>query len=225
MKQTLSNTLFGISIVLFALGLFCFLTFWLMYLGFGLMIIGAILCLLSKKKWFYQALLIGLPFGFVAFTFLNAIEMPERYLIPEDFRGTVYVVFDQDNGKEKEYEGIHRIYRIPESGILFTQFSQNEDVYSFQEFYFVDSNGKREELGELDNRHFNGPNTINPRATEPPRDSLVVFNKRTTGRILASDGQNYYNYKALTVGVYNSIEKWDYIAPKDIEKAKKKQLR
>ena len=58
-----------------------------------------------------------------------------------------------------------------------------------------------------DSRGLNQPT----RATEPPRDSLVVFNERTTGRILAADGQNYYNYKALTVGVYNNIEKWDYI--------------
>jgi hypothetical protein len=57
------------------------------------------------------------------------------------------VVFDQENGKEKEYEGIHRVYRIPESGILFTQFSQNEEVYSFQEFFFVDRNDARRELG------------------------------------------------------------------------------
>ncbi|NEN23079.1 hypothetical protein G3O08_06150 [Cryomorpha ignava] len=225
MTKSNSNTLFGISIALFALGLFCFITFWLMYLGFGLMILGTILCLLSRKKWFYKVLLIGLPFGFVAFTFLNAMEIPERYLIPEDFRGVVYVIFDQENGKEKEYEGIHRVYRIPENGILFTKFSQNDDVYTFQEFFFVDSNGIRKELGELDNRHFNGPNTINPRATEPPRDSLVVFNERTTGRILAADGQNYYNYKALTVGVYNNIEKWDYIDLQDIEKAKKEQLK
>ena len=56
------------------------------------------------------------------------MEIPERYLIPKDFRGVVYVVSDQENGTEKEYEGIHRVYRIPESGILFTQFSQNEDV-------------------------------------------------------------------------------------------------
>jgi len=225
MTKSNSNTLFGISIALFALGLFCFLTFWLMYFGFGLMILGTILCLLSKKKWFYQVILIGIPFGFVAFTFLNAMEIPERYLFPEDFRGVVYVVFDQENGKTKEYEGIHRVYRIPESGILFTQFNQNEEVYSFQEFFFVDSNGTRKELGELDNRHFNWPNTINPRTTEPPRDSLVVFNQRTTGRILASDGQNYYNYKALTIGKYNEIEKWDYLDPKNIEKAKKEQLK
>ncbi|AKP52899.1 DUF6843 domain-containing protein [Cyclobacterium amurskyense] len=225
MTKSNSNTLFGISIAFFVLGLFCFLTFWLMYLGFGLMILGTILCLLSKKKWFYQVLLIGLPFGFVAFTFLNAMEIPERYLLPEDFRGVVYVVFDQENGKEKEYEGIHRVYRIPESGILFTQFSQNEEVYSFQEFFFVNSNGKRKELGELDYRHFNTPNTINPRATEPPRDSLVVFNQRTIGRILAKDEQNYYNYKALTIGKYNEIEKWDYLDPEKIGKAKKEQLK
>jgi hypothetical protein len=75
------------------------------------------------------------------------MEIPERYLLPEDFRGVVYVVFNQENGKEKEYEGIHRVYRIPESGILFTQFSQNEEVYSFQEFFFVDRNDARRELG------------------------------------------------------------------------------
>lgn len=225
MTKSDSNTLFGISIVLFALGLFFFLTVWLGYLGFGLMIIGTILCLFSKKKWFYKALLIGLPVGFVVFTYLNAMEIPERYLLPEDFRGVVYVVFDQEKGEEKEYEGIHRVYRIPESGILITQFSENEDVFSFQEFFFENRNGELTELGVLDKRDFNGPNIINPKPTEPPKDSLVVFNQKTSGRILASDGQSYYNYKALTIGKYDQIEKWDYLDLKKIEEAKKEQLK
>ena len=225
MTKSNSNTLFGISIAFLALGLFFFLTIWLGYLGFGFMILGTILCLLSKKKWIYKALLIGLPIGFVAFTYLNAMEIPERYLLPEDFRGVVYVVFDQENGQEKEYEGFHRVYRIPESGILFTQFSPNEEVYSIQEFFFEGINGKRTKLEELDHRQFNGPNTINPRSNEPPRDSLAVFNQRTTGRVLASDGQNYYNYKALTIGKYDEIQKWDYLDPKEIERAVKEQLK
>jgi hypothetical protein len=225
MTKSQSNTLFGISIVLFAVGLFCFLTFWLMYIGFGLMIFGTILSLLSKKKWYYQLLLIGLPIGFVVITLVRATATPERFLIPDDFRGVVYVVFEQENGMDKEYEGFRRVYRIPESGVLFTQFSENDGAYLSQDFYFVDSNENREKLGVLYSNHFNDPKTINPRPTEPPRDSLAVFNPKTTGRFLASDKQEYYNYKALTVGRYDSIQRFNYLDPEYIEKAKRQQLK
>ena len=225
MTKSQSNTLFGISIALFALGLFCFLTFWLMYIGFGLMIFGTILSLLSKKKWYYQLLLIGLPIGFVIFTFLRATAIPERYLIPDDFRGVIYVVFDQENGMDKEYEGFRRVYRIPESGVLFTQFSENDGAYLSQDFYFVDNNDNREKIGVLYSNHFNGPNTINPRPTEPPRDSLAVFDPKTTKKILEPNGREYYNCKALTVGRYDSIQRFNYLDPDYIEKAKRKQLK
>lgn len=225
MMKSQSNTLFGISIVLFALGLFCFLTFWLMYIGFGLMIIGTILSLISKKKWYYQLLLIGLPIGFVVTIFLRATATPERFLIPDDFRGVVYVVFDQENGMDKEYEGFRRVYRIPESGVLFTQFSQNNAVNLSQDFYFVDSIENRKKLGVLYSNQFNGPNTINPKLTEPPRDSLAVFNPKTTGRFLTSDKQKYYNYKALTLGRNDSVQRFNYLDPEYIEKIKRKQLK
>ncbi len=48
----------------------------------------------------------------------------ERYILPDDFQGVVLVLFDQEDGQEKEYDGEFRIYRVPESGVLKTEFSQ-----------------------------------------------------------------------------------------------------
>lgn len=43
----------------------------------------------------------------------------ERHVIPQGFIGEVIIFFDQQNGKEKEYDPLHhRIYLINNDGIL-----------------------------------------------------------------------------------------------------------
>ena len=49
----------------------------------------------------------------------------EIYLLPEGLYGQIIVFFDQDDGQEMEYEGDTRVYKIPSSGILKTQFPKN----------------------------------------------------------------------------------------------------
>ena len=82
-------------------------------------------------------------FFYVIFNYPKA--EPETILIPENYRGEVIIVFDRKNGLPIEYEKKERIYRIPETGILFTQFSYNPGVID-QEYYFIDPNGKRTEI-------------------------------------------------------------------------------
>ena len=47
---------------------------------------------------------------------------PETYLIPRYYVGEVYVIFNVSDGAAPEVEGGRRVYRIPPSGILRTQF-------------------------------------------------------------------------------------------------------
>ena len=70
---------------------------------------------------------------------------PEILLIPNNYIGEVIVVFNQRNGKPVEFENKKRVYRIPKSGILFTQFTYNPGVIN-QEYYSIDSIGNRHEI-------------------------------------------------------------------------------
>src|SRR5215204_441344 len=130
MTANKSNSLFGFGIFSLLVGLFCFQTFWLMYFGFAFLALGTILILFSKQKWYYQLVAIGLPLGYVGFSILNAFARPETILLPNNFRGVVYVIYDKQIGQPKEYEGLRRVYKIPETGVLFTKFPQTQGIHN-----------------------------------------------------------------------------------------------
>lgn len=161
MTTTKSNLLFGLGIFFLLLGLFFFLTFWLMYFGFACLALGTILILFSRQKWYYQLIAIGLPLGYVGFSILNAFARPETFLLPDGFEGVAYVIYDEQIGEPKEFEGLRRVYIIPETGVLFTKFKQTQGIHN-RIFYYVNKNGDRKQLGILDYREFNEKYTINP---------------------------------------------------------------
>ena len=66
-------------------------------------------------------------------------------LIPEGYEGSVLVIFNQEDGEPKEYEDGKRIYRIPENGVLKTQFGPNYGVQNHQ-FFYVDKGENRSEI-------------------------------------------------------------------------------
>ena len=66
-------------------------------------------------------------------------------LIPEGYIGSVLVIFNQENGEPKEYEEGKRIYRIPENGVLKTQFEPNYGMQNHQ-FFYVDKKRSRTEI-------------------------------------------------------------------------------
>ena len=49
----------------------------------------------------------------------------ELYIIPKDFKGTVFIVFNVKDGTPKKYLNGYRLYEIPSDGVLFTQFGSN----------------------------------------------------------------------------------------------------
>lgn len=196
-----------------------------MYFGFAFLALGTILVLFSRQKWYYQLIAIGLPLGYVGFSILNAFARPETFLIPEDLKGVVYIIYDERIGEPKEFEGLRRVYKIPETGVLFTKFKQTQGIHN-RKFYFITKNGDRKELGILDFREYNEKYTINPRPTEPPRDSLAVFTPEISVDLMLKT-KNYYT--AFTVGKYKDIKAWNYLYPEYIDslkqvKAKKNAL-
>ena len=122
------------------------------YLFFVLMGVGLVLLLiggLSRRiRPLFQIGLSLLPFAIYLVIYLINSPSSDTFLIPKDFRGTVYVYYEQVNGAEKEYEGSRRIYRIPMDGILLTKFDLKGGVINLSDsrFYLVDEKAKRTEL-------------------------------------------------------------------------------
>jgi len=192
-----------------------------MYFGFAFLALGTILVLFSRQKWYYQSIAIGLSLGYVGFSILNAFARSETFLIPEDFKGVVYIIYDGRIGEAEEFEGLRRVYKIPETGVLFTKFRQTEGIHN-RKFYFLTNNGERKEVGILDYREYNEKYTINPRPTEPRRDSLAVFTPQITFDIMLNS-KNYYT--AFTVGKYKDIKAWNYLYPKYVDSLKQVQAK
>lgn len=79
----------------------------------------------------------------------NKDEEKEVFYIPQDYTGAVAIVFDQKNGVPKEYKEDTRIYRIPESGVLYTQFPIVGNGLLHQKFYYIKSSEETVELSSL----------------------------------------------------------------------------
>jgi hypothetical protein len=140
----------------------------------------------------------------------------ETYLIPEGYKGIVLVIFNQTNGEKPEYEDGRRIYRIPQSGILFTQLKDEEGIIN-QEYFYVASNGERRKLGVLDTRDFNKEWTTDKNRPEPPRDSLAIFNPGTMGTMAGSDNKERKVFSELSIGTYNDVKTFEDFKPEYIE--------
>ena len=67
---------------------------------------------------------------------------PQVFLISQDYQGPVLVVYDQASGQSPKYEGRARLYVVPPTGVLLTQFSQTRLVYH-STFFYVDGFGNR----------------------------------------------------------------------------------
>lgn len=149
----------------------------------------------------------------------------ELFLIPDGYRGNVIVIYNQKDGIKEEYEGGRRVYRIPKTGVLFSQFKDEEGIIN-QEYYYVSVDGKRRKLGVLDSRDFNEEWTTEKNPKEPSRDSLAIFNPGSTGTMGNSDDPDKMVFSELSVGTYKGIRslqdfKLEYID--SLKKAQKKR--
>ncbi len=57
------------------------------------------------------------------------------YLIPDNYKGTVMIIFNQKNGSPAQYKNDKRLYKIPANGILKTQFKENFGISKFHFYY------------------------------------------------------------------------------------------
>lgn len=71
------------------------------------------------------------------------------HLLQREFVGPVVIIFSQPDGAPREYKGGNRIYRIPSSGVLRTQFPTPRSGVVPAHFYYAVNDSVVAELREL----------------------------------------------------------------------------
>jgi hypothetical protein len=114
---------------------------------------------------------------------------PEIHLIPKDYTGAVIIIYDQEDGKPKKYEGDFRVYEIPQDGVLKTQFKHPNGFIApgkLQYYYYNETS--RQQLTYIerpaDFKDDGKPHTFSVESSVSTIRYLVGFSK---------DGDKYYN--------------------------------
>lgn len=143
--------------------------------------------------------LIGLA-PIIAFNIMIHVNQASEdiFIIPEQFKGIITVVYGQENGSEKEFEDRKRLYRIPENGLLKTQFELKGASFTFGEYYFEANQGQRTKIESFayDN---------------PFPDSLEIYVHQWKFATVFDSNGNEFKYQQSTIGAKSDSFKTDIL--------------
>ena len=221
MTHRTSNILYYVGLILLAIGAFG-LTFAAFFaiIGLPIFVLGILLVSVSREMTLRQRLIpitlfiLGVICFWPVWKTVNTVG-PEIFVIQENYRGRVNIIFKKGCGKQlkKDDEGI--VYEIPVDGVLIVD---GEQEYGFinHTYYLVNKNGTRTELPKMDVRDFNEEWTLGDNPNEPSRDKLGVFHWGRTGSVgealdgdeAVSNENGFYTFKEFYVSTYNDLRKW-----------------
>ncbi|GEM_PF-4478676 len=156
--------------------------------------------------------------GATTFVYRHFSHSPSICLLPEGYTGEVYIVFDQPNGAEEEYDGNSRVYRIPTTGVLFTRFSPENYTHE-QQYYFASSSGNKQRIISISSGDFNEPWSYIRNAHEPSRNSVAIIDGGGVWSVMSAN--NNYEYQHAFVGTYNQFITCKGLSMADIDRIKK----
>ena len=166
---------------------------WVFLLGVALIWLSGI-SLRSKLVWSLTPVAVFSCFQLGWYQF-NKVPA-ETFLIPQSYRGKIHIHFNQTCGLKPEKEKNRRLYKIPDNGILLSQFTDKQGLID-QQYYLIDDKGSRTLLPQLDVRSYNEEWTRPKNIHEPSRDILGVF---FAGRVSSDGMYEFYvcTYRQLT---------------------------
>ncbi len=120
---------------------------------------------------------------------------PSIYLLPKDFTGYIIILYNYETGQQKTYIDSRRVYSIPKSGVLKTQFSPDYGRTELPKFYY---------------EHVSKENEI------PVIVDWTEFNEDKVNATLPSIGKAYKNldgsekidYAKIFIGTKSQIEQY-----------------
>ncbi|MBL7977278.1 MAG: hypothetical protein JNN12_02975 [Bacteroidetes Order II. Incertae sedis bacterium] len=147
MSPSIRNIAHQAGIALLIIGVLAVIM-WPQHYGMGLVIwgMGVVAMLLGHKTWGSKTTLIALSiavyFAYQVIFFVNNKTEPETFLLPQDFKGEVRVLYSQFRGKPEQKEEKRIIHRIDSTGVLFSQFKFVPGFVDWQ-FYYEGKDGNR----------------------------------------------------------------------------------
>jgi len=116
--------------------------------GFFLLFLNRLTEKLSQFK--LIQLIIGAAPLFAFYLFIQ-VNKPSQdiFLVAEGFTGAVVIIYGQKEGVKKEFENDKRLYRIPSTGVLRTQFELKGESVSPGKYYFVTDNHTRTKIEHI----------------------------------------------------------------------------
>ena len=136
------------------------------------------------------------------FLYHNFTRSPAIFLIPENYQGDFYVVYDQVHGADQEFDGMSRVYRIPKTGVLFTRFKP-ESGTSEQQYFYTSADGYRQELPEGSSGDFNGPWTYKNNSKPISHNKSMIFDGGVIWSTISANCS--YDYQHAFVGTYDQF--------------------
>lgn len=177
------------------------------------LIIGLIIIWISgtavKKKIFWTIFpIFTIPSLLFIWRQINTVP-PEEFLIPENFKGRVSIIYELNCAPEiKKIDG-KIIYKIPNGGILLIS-NKLKSGFINQKYYFVNKNGNKTEIPKMDTRDFNEEWTLEKNPKEPSRKIVGVFGWGSLGNYAESVSSKKYNYQEFFIGSYNDLKFEDF---------------
>lgn len=211
----------GLALIVLGAGVSTFATFSLLFylIPFWIFLLGVILVWMSQKTAKVKLMWTLFPIGiFITFQLVWRwvdTAPPETFLIDADYRGKVHVHFNKPCGEMPEKEDGRRVYRISNTGVLLSQFGDKQG-YIDQEYYLIDSRGRRKKLPKLDVRNYNEQWTTEKNPKEPSRDILGVFH---WGRVYNDGTLEFYICTYRQLEAYSNFryqKKYDSLESKII---------
>jgi len=166
---------------------------WPTYLYFIVMGVGVFFLLINRltkriPRFKFWQVIIGITPIIVFYTFIQINKASEDiFIVQDNYKGTIAVIYGQKDGTEKELENGKRLYRIPKNGILKTQFNLKGETASFGEYYYETDQNERIRIESFP---FDQP--------FPDSTKNYVHNWRL-GSSADSDG-NKFKYQQATIG-------------------------
>jgi hypothetical protein len=143
---------------------------------------------------------------FIAFsvTYLrnNFLHSSAKCLIPKGYSGNIYIIYDQPNGSDEEYDDKSRVYRIPANGVLFTKFTMETNTDD-QQYYYVTSEGESKKIIQVSTGDFNESWAYIKNPKEPSRDDIVIIDGGVIWSMISAN--NNYEYQHAFIGTYKQF--------------------
>ncbi len=135
---------------------------------------------------------------------------PEDYLIPNDYKGRVCIIFNRNQGAPTKYENGRRVYQIPDNGILLTQFKDEYGLIDHH-YYHIDKSGKRTAL-KIYTYSYN-PDGTTKWKIENAREIGIFFrwhNRRSRQHVFKAANKNHVTCARFLFDKLHSRANWEY---------------